>query len=46
MVAEIDANDRVTAKYLRGANLIAREDAFQAKSYYLFNAHSEAFSKR
>jgi len=46
MVAEIDANNQVMVKYLRGINLICREDAFQAKNYYLYNAHGDIVQKR
>ena len=46
VVAEVNAESGVKSKYLRGANLIAREDACQAKSYYLFNAHGDIVQKR
>ena len=46
MVAEIDANNQVMVKYLRGINLICWEDAFQKKGYYLFNAHGDVVQKR
>ena len=40
IVAEIGATGNVVARYLRGANLIAREQDGAAQ-YYLFNAHGD-----
>ena len=40
IVAEVGATGNVVARYLRGANLIAREQDGAAQ-YYLFNAHGD-----
>ncbi|MEM1485858.1 RHS repeat-associated core domain-containing protein [Oscillospiraceae bacterium PP1C4] len=40
MVAEIGATNTVTARFLRGINLISREQD-GANQYYLFNAHGD-----
>ncbi|MEM1485595.1 RHS repeat-associated core domain-containing protein [Oscillospiraceae bacterium PP1C4] len=40
IVAEIGTTNTVTARYLRGINLIAREQD-GANQYYLFNAHGD-----
>jgi len=46
LVAEIHADGTVKAKYLRGINLLCREDASRQKEYYLFNAHGDVVQKR
>ena len=40
MVAELDGESSLKAKYIRGVHLIARE-ADSQRSYYLFNAHGD-----
>ncbi len=44
IVAEIGTTGTVTARYLRGINLIAREQDV-ANQYYLFNAHGDVIQR-
>jgi len=46
MVAELNADNAVKAKYLRGVNLIARADGSQGNCYYFHNSHGDIVQKR
>jgi len=41
IVAEVDGTGNISAKYLRGIGLIARETPAFGQKYYLFNAHGD-----
>ena len=44
IIAEINSEDEIVAKYLRGINLIAREGV--NRQFYLFNAHGDVVQLR
>ena len=41
VVLETDGNDKLSVRYVRGINYIARIDATSKLSYYLFNGHGD-----
>ena len=41
VVLETDGNDKLSVRYVRGINYIARMDAADKMSYYLYNGHGD-----